>query len=134
MAFLQRLSSGPTLADLIRTDADNRAAAAGRALPLAVWCRHSTLLMVGGYDYRPPDFAITLPSGPLLPGPVQRAWRAMAIRGCFVGASLVLITARLLLRTGLLRPGDTEPPLRWSSGLTRTGMGLWRRGRLRRRP
>lgn len=134
MMCFQRLSTGPTLPDLIRADADIRAAASSRALPLAVWCRHSTLLMVRGYNRDVANLAMTLPPGPVLPAPVRRAGRAIAVRVCFLAASSVLIAARLLLRAGLVRPNDAELALRWSSGLARIGMRLWRRGRLCLRP
>jgi hypothetical protein len=129
MISFQRLSTGPTLPDLIRADADVRAAAACRALPVAVWCRPSTLLVLRGRNYS----ALISPPGPLLPVLLRRAGRTMAIHVCFLAAGGILTAARLLLRAGFLAPDDTALALRWSSGLARTGMRLWRRGRLCRR-
>jgi hypothetical protein len=129
MISFQRLSTIPTLPDLIRADADVRAAAVCRVLPVAVWCRPSTLLVLRGHNY----CALVSPPGSLLPVPLRRAGRTMAIRVCFLAAGSVLTAARLLLRAGFLAPNDIALALRWSSGLARTGMRLWRRGRLCKR-
>jgi hypothetical protein len=64
---------------------------------------------------------------------LRRADRTMASCVCFLAACGILMGSRLLLRAGFLAPNDTALALRWPSGLARTGMRLWRRGRLCRR-
>lgn len=130
MIQFQRLSTGPTLPDLIRADADVRAAASGRLLPIEVWCRQSTLLVLRGQG----EAVSRLPSGPLLPARVRRVGRTVTIRLCFLIASGMLTITQLLIKAGMLKPNESARPLRWSLGLVRTGMQLWRDSRLYSRP
>ena len=104
-----------------------------QAIPAIVWCRHSTLLVMRGDGDFGTRFAMGAPQAPLLPAPLRRAGRTMAMRSCFLSASLVLVAARGLLRVGFLAPNDAERPLRWASGLVRIGMRLWRKNRIGRR-
>ena len=122
MIQFQRLSTGPTLPDLIRADADARAAASGRILPIEVWCRQSTLLVLRGQGHGVPHL-------PLLPARERRIGLTVTKRLCFLAASCVLTIARLSIDARVLRPNEAGWPLRWSIGLVRTGMRLWHRRR-----
>jgi hypothetical protein len=122
MAF-RRLSTCPTLPDLIRSAADIRAAQWARTTPIEIWSRPSTLVLLqrrNGSLGAPPAST---------PQP-----HAAFARVCFAAASLVLCTCHLLLRVGLVTPNDAVITLRWSCSLTRHGMQFWRHGRLRPQP
>jgi hypothetical protein len=129
MIAFRRLSTGPTLPDLIRTAADSQVAAWGRTAPVAVGCRAPALMVLQGQNYP----GLTWQSGPLAPTHVRSVARVILIQACFLGAGIVLAAAHLLLRADLLRSDDATTALRWSSRLTGTAMRLWRRGRLRAR-
>ena len=50
MTAFKRLSAGPTVPDLLRQQAERRAARICHALPVAAWCRSATVAIV--WDYR----------------------------------------------------------------------------------
>jgi hypothetical protein len=125
MLAFHRLSTGPTLPDLIRDAADAQAAAWSRSMPLAAWCRAPTVLMLQAQGCP----ALRWQSAPPSPQRVRRAGRAVGMQVCFASAAIVLATARLLLRAGLLRSNEAATALSWSSRLAAAGMRLWRRGR-----
>lgn len=128
MNYPQRISTCATIPDLLGRAADERAAAWSPTLPLDVWCRPSTLLLLRGRQPAP-DWR----SGPPRAGRALSLGSSVAIRACFHAATGVLLAARLLQLAGLLRPKGAAVALRRSSLLTERGMRLWRQGGSHRR-
>jgi hypothetical protein len=58
MIAFQRLSVVPTIPDLLRKDADRRAARMSPALPMEAWCRPATISLVRHYGNSGPSEAI----------------------------------------------------------------------------
>jgi hypothetical protein len=132
--FPQRISTCETVPDLIRAAADARAAAAGRGLPLAVWCRSSVLLVLKAQGHSRRSAEIGAPRT-VLPwrSEARRVLRTIIVKTCLGAASLVLDAAGLLLRAGILRSKIAKLALHYSSKLTAFGMRLWRPERSRGR-
>lgn len=130
MIEFRRLSTGPTLSEVIRAAAEAQASAWNRMMPLAVWCRPATFLMLRQQEPSRPVSGLIHPSqvSSSPPRRTRRMGQASLVKGCFLAASLVLTTTRLLLRAALLSSEEAGRSLRWSSRLTRTGMRLWRKG------
>jgi hypothetical protein len=136
MIAARSFSTKMTAPALNRPAMHGHASTWSHALPLAVWCRPSTFLMLResgnpGAGSAPPR---SNRHGRSPESRISRAVRAIMMQGCFLAARLVLMSARRLLRLGLVRPDAIATALRWSSGLTAVGMRFWRDGRLRPRP
>jgi hypothetical protein len=132
MIAFRRLSHGPTVPDMIRAAADERAARWARLTPAEIWARPETRLLLHRRDDLP-----AAPAGCTPPATTASCirlhtdYRGVAAPACLVAANLVLWVARLLLRGGLITPQEAATALRWSCWLTRRGMQSWRDGRLR---
>jgi len=115
MIAFHRLSTVPTIPELLRQDRERWVAQARRALP-------------------PPWHLPTLRAG----GPVRAAllsawtWRTR-MATCFAGADLLLAAARLLNGCGLLSPEGIGAFFAGAERLTRAGMGAWHASRRERR-
>jgi len=156
MNAFRRLSTVPTVPELLRQDAERRAAAGCRSLLAAIWRpalvdsgraqdgvaqdevkrRQSGLSPGNNAAARQPPVAtrtcLVAPAAPALR-------RSIRIEACFGCADAVLATARLLNGCGLLSPEGIGVLLAGAERLTRSGMRAWRAGRLpaarqRRRP
>ncbi len=143
MNAFRRLSTVATVPELLRQDAERRAAAICRALPAAVWCRPALIASARGQDrgrrqrgglmsslgdaawQRPP------PAGTSLAAAAHPAWsRSIRIVLCFRGADALLATARVLNGCGLLSPEGVGAFFAGAERLTRAGMRAWRGGRV----
>jgi hypothetical protein len=129
MNYPQRISTCPTIPDLLGRAADEWAAAWSRTLPLDVWCRPSTQLALRGYQHAGSGRQSSRP----WEGPTLSLGSSTAIRACFHAATGMLLAARLLQCGDMLRPSGAAVVLHRSSLLTERGMKLWRRGRSHRR-
>jgi hypothetical protein len=135
MIAARNFSTGMTAPALNRPAMHGQASTWSGTLPLAVWCRPSAFLILresGNPGAASAPIRCNRPGAPP-ESRISRAVGAIMMQGCFVAARLVLMSARRLLRLGLVRPDAIATALRWSSGLTATGMRFWRHGRLRPR-
>ena len=137
MIAFRRLSSGPTLPDLIRAAAAEDAVRIAQMMPLEVWCRPATICALRS---RPrlsaPWPGVSGPSvyGPSVSGPsalpqARSAAVMTEIRAWTGAAEIVLRATRLCNRAGLLSPEGVGAGFRWSSWLIRRGMQTWQRTR-----
>ena len=137
MIAFRRLSSGPTLPDLIRAAAAEDAVRIAQMMPLEVWCRPATICALRN---RPrllaPWPGVYGPSvyGPSVSGPsalhqARSAAVMTEIRAWTGAAEIVLRATRLCNRAGLLSPEGVGAGFRWSSWLIRRGMQTWQRTR-----
>lgn len=134
MIAFRRLSTCPTLPDLMRADAEVRAARWKRTTPIEIWCRPATLLLLPRHDCLPA--AVSGPALQSLASTADRVrddCREFVMCACLDAASFVLCVGRLLLRVGLIGPGHATLALRWSCWLTQRGMLFRRSQRPRRR-
>jgi hypothetical protein len=93
MIVLRRISTVPTIPELMRAEFEAWSTPVARALLAAAWHRRVGL------------------SG---------------MRACLVGAALVLMAARMLLRLGLVTPACAAGAFQLATRLTRTGLDIWR--------
>ena len=147
MIAFRRLSSGPTLPDLIRAAAAEDAVRIAQMMPLEVWCRPATICAlrsrprlsapwpgVSGPSVSGPSVSGPSLSGPSLSGPsalpqARSAAVMTEIRAWTGAAEIVLRATRLCNRAGLLSPEGVGAGFRWSSWLIRRGMRTWQRTR-----
>ena len=132
MIAFRRLSSGPTLPDLIRAAAAEDAIRIAQMMPLEVWCRPATICALRGH----PGLYMSWPSvsGPSVSGPsvlpqARSSTVLTEIHAWTMAAEIVLRITRLCHRAGLLSPEGVGAGFRWSFWLTRRGMQTWRRTR-----
>jgi hypothetical protein len=134
MIAFRRFSNCPTLPDLIRDDAEARAARWMRTTPIAVWCRPSTLLRLQQHNLLPAASTnFTLPVFSFPSDRMRHDCQAVTVSALLAAASLVLSVGGLLLRGGLITPLGSATFIQWSSWLTGRGMRLWRKQRSRSR-
>lgn len=96
MIAFRRLSSGPTIPELMRIEQDSLLASVLRALEAFAWHR----LVARG-----------------------------RMRLCFLGATLILATARILLRLCLIEATAAASAFQAASRLSRAGMTFWHQSR-----
>ncbi len=126
MTAFKRLSVGPTVPDLLRRDADRRAAQSCRTLPAGAWCRTAIIAVARNHRLNGPPYEL----GPTTAsdwqkGPTRLTANLVPVRAGACGlkaqrpvqarSNAITRSGRAALQDGL--PGDTRRSWQCQAGL-----------------
>ena len=126
MTAFKRLSVGPTVPDLLRRDADRRAAQSCRTLPLGAWCRTAVIAAARNHQLNGPrceleptaasDWQVTSARLTASLAPVRAGARGLkAQRPMQARSNAIIWSGRAALRDGL--PGDARRSWQCQAGM-----------------